>query len=199
MKSETKKELIIRKSRELFMRKGISRVTVKEIADNCGISKKTIYSYFDGKDELTYEAIKEFLETVDDKIEDIKNNDTLDFFGKIKEWLKFAKVNLFKMRQEFLEDIQKKHSDLWDMIEKTRKKNINDLLYIIIKQGQKEGLVRKNVNIEFFISLFYRNIVILTDSEFVYKSGLSLKILINNFIDLFLNGILIDRKKITID
>jgi AcrR family transcriptional regulator len=43
------KQRIMESAREEFFRHGFTKVTVEEIAAKNGISKKTIYKYFDGK------------------------------------------------------------------------------------------------------------------------------------------------------
>src|SRR6476620_472549 len=46
------KERIQQKARELFMRYGFRSVTMDEIAAQMGISKKTLYQFFEDKDAL---------------------------------------------------------------------------------------------------------------------------------------------------
>jgi TetR/AcrR family transcriptional regulator, cholesterol catabolism regulator len=46
------KERIQQKAHELFMRYGVRSVSMDDIASQLGMSKKTIYQYFNEKDEL---------------------------------------------------------------------------------------------------------------------------------------------------
>jgi len=46
------KERILLKAEELFMQFGIRSVSMDDIANNLGMSKKTLYQYFADKDEL---------------------------------------------------------------------------------------------------------------------------------------------------
>jgi len=46
------KERILVKSEEMFMQFGIRSVSMDDIANNLGMSKKTLYQYFADKDEL---------------------------------------------------------------------------------------------------------------------------------------------------
>ena len=48
----TIKERIQEKAHELFMQYGIRSVSMDDIANNLGMSKKTLYQYFADKDEL---------------------------------------------------------------------------------------------------------------------------------------------------
>ena len=46
------KERILIKAEELFMQYGIRSVSMDDISNNLGMSKKTLYQYFADKDEL---------------------------------------------------------------------------------------------------------------------------------------------------
>src|SRR4051812_8036168 len=46
------RERIVAASRRYFLVQGFRRVTMAELADELGISKKTLYTYFRGKTEL---------------------------------------------------------------------------------------------------------------------------------------------------
>ena len=50
-------ERIVLKAHELFMRYGIRSVSMDEIANHLGMSKKTIYQFFADKDALVESVI----------------------------------------------------------------------------------------------------------------------------------------------
>ena len=65
----TKKEDVIVSARELFTKYGYRKVSLLDIANKSGVTKKTIYSYFKDKDDLFYYFIKEELENMKKNIE----------------------------------------------------------------------------------------------------------------------------------
>ena len=46
------KDRIVNEARELFARKGYDNVSVNDIASACDIGRRTVYTYFTGKDEI---------------------------------------------------------------------------------------------------------------------------------------------------
>ena len=48
---------ILHKAEEMFLQFGFSRVTMEEIAMELGMSKKTLYRFFPGKEQLLKEMI----------------------------------------------------------------------------------------------------------------------------------------------
>lgn len=50
------RENILSKAQDLFIKKGYQKTSMKEIADQCGISKSNLYNYFNGKESI-YEIL----------------------------------------------------------------------------------------------------------------------------------------------
>lgn len=70
-----KKEQIIVAARDLFGTYGYKRVTMDEIAKKSGVTKKTIYSYFNDKDDLIKYLVLEKISEIKDIVYKIKNSD----------------------------------------------------------------------------------------------------------------------------
>lgn len=56
------KDRIVNEARELFARKGYDNVNVNDIASACDIGRRTVYTYFTGKDEIYMAVIETELE-----------------------------------------------------------------------------------------------------------------------------------------
>jgi len=57
--SAKKENAILRAARDLFTRHGLRKTTIQDIAIAAGIGKGTIYSYFDGKEEIFSAVIRQ--------------------------------------------------------------------------------------------------------------------------------------------
>ncbi|MDA8807855.1 TetR/AcrR family transcriptional regulator [Flavobacteriaceae bacterium] len=66
------KELILDKTRELFLTIGFKSVTMDQIANAMGISKKTIYNFFENKTELVKEVTSYMFNNITTGITEIK-------------------------------------------------------------------------------------------------------------------------------
>jgi AcrR family transcriptional regulator len=65
------RDKIIEKSGSMFLELGFKSVTMDDIANEMGISKKTIYKYFNNKDHLVDETTMFVQQTIDNVINDI--------------------------------------------------------------------------------------------------------------------------------
>jgi len=86
---EKAKNRIIQQATSLFIEKGYKKTTMTEIAAKLGVSKGAIYQYFNSKEELLFETLKNskifrrsniFYELPTNKLDDMK---TSDFYEKM--------------------------------------------------------------------------------------------------------------------
>ena len=56
-KSDKKREFILLKAKQVFIRSGFASVTMKDIIEECGISRGGIYLYFTSVDEIFMQVI----------------------------------------------------------------------------------------------------------------------------------------------
>jgi AcrR family transcriptional regulator len=76
---EVKRKKILDGSRALFMREGVSSLTMDQIASRQGISKKTLYKFFANKSQLVTEAIEERIGEIAAMIDTLAHDRTRSF------------------------------------------------------------------------------------------------------------------------
>ena len=57
-KSDTKRNLILNNAKKVFIRKGFATVTMKDIIEECGISRGGIYLYFQSVEQIFMQVIE---------------------------------------------------------------------------------------------------------------------------------------------
>jgi AcrR family transcriptional regulator len=146
-KSEIKRELILTKAKEVFIRKGFNRTTMKDIAGECEISRGGIYLYFSATDEIFVEVVKKHNQTkmqfLNEKIEKSTDFTQLidEFFSQQKEHLLNMEKSLFAAMIEFcFEHKSSSDKDFYTEQFFNTKKMILELL----KFGKKENVVKSN-------------------------------------------------------
>lgn len=106
-KASEKRELILKGAKKVFVRKGFSRVTMKDIIEECGISRGGIYLYFSSVDEIFVEVVKKHnrakIDEIKTSIEKSMDFDRLvdDFFADQKRRLLNMDQSLFVAMMEF--------------------------------------------------------------------------------------------------
>lgn len=147
-KKDLKKQQIIQAATEVFGNSNFQNAAISEIAQKANVAEGTLYQYFKNKEDLFFsipaEKTDEFCEAFDLHLQGI--NDT---FGKIRKliwyYLYFFKTNPGYARSLMLEMRVSKsfiRSKTYDRI-----KVFADKVLEIIKEGQEEGRIRKDVDI----------------------------------------------------
>ena len=73
--NKTSKEEIKLKAFELMAKQGVQSVSMRQIADACGVSKPMLYYYFKDKDDLLFQMIKERVDAVNKSLKQGLNKD----------------------------------------------------------------------------------------------------------------------------
>ncbi len=152
------KDRILHQSYELFSKFGFHKVTMQEIANSMGMSKKTLYKFFEGKEQIIREIIENKKCDIDNYLEKLWADENLDFVEKISSMMNFIRTQLPNMRGPLFEDLKKNIPEIWTEINESRKKYIREKYSRLIKEGIKKGSVRKDLDEE-VVMLVYINAI----------------------------------------
>lgn len=100
-KSHKKKELILKKAKQVFIRKGFVSTTMKDIAEECKISRGGLYLYFKSVDEIFIQVI---INKNEEKLKETKEGIAKDksFLLLINEYFDKQKKRLMNMENSLL-------------------------------------------------------------------------------------------------
>lgn len=139
------KNRILKGAEELFFKYGIKSITMDDISRHLAISKKTIYLYFDDKNQVVETLIKERLklnECEAMQIARVSGNVIEEFFGLMKH----IGSMFSEMNPNLFYDLQKYHPDSWKLFKQFKEECIERMVEDSIIRGIKEGLVRDDIN-----------------------------------------------------
>ena len=151
------------KGKELFWKYGTKRVTVEEICREAGVSKMTYYKFFKNKNELVKVILNEIFEDAFQKFQTLVASDR-PFSEKIKKIFLMKYEGTKNISMEFISDIYN-HPDP-EIIEfmNTLQQNALKIRTDFFKTSQEEGLIRKDIKLEFFLA-FSDQIIKMMDDE----------------------------------
>ncbi len=186
---------ILKEAGIMFSRYGIRSVTMDNIANELGISKRTLYETFKDKDDLVAQAIEEGAKAHKKfcyKIVDESNN-------VIEAIFKIGKLNseMFgKMNPLFFEDLKKFHSAIFNNIHQKGEFRDYMLTKSLFEKGIKEGVFSDKINIEIVNIFVHRTIDIIHTPE---MEGFSNDDIAKSVLLPFFSGISTDKGKELID
>lgn len=151
------KEKIIGKAGELFIKLGFKSVTMDDIANALGISKKTLYKYFSNKHSLVEETTTTMHDSCLFGIEMITNQG----FNAIKENFEIKKMFKEMFQNASSSPIYQLKKYYPKIHQKTMEKEIilfSECFKKNFENGINEGFYREDINIE-LASQFYFSLV----------------------------------------
>lgn len=140
------RERIISNSRELFFQYGFGKVTTDEIAASAGISKKTLYQYFESKESLFWEVMNQTVQGLKEQMEGIVSDEGTGFIDKLRRVIELRAELLSRIRQPLILDVQRIFPALWDQVEEVRRTQLEAYLDRLIDQGVREGVFRSDID-----------------------------------------------------
>ncbi|TAL65087.1 MAG: TetR/AcrR family transcriptional regulator [Bacteroidetes bacterium] len=144
---------ILLKVRELYMKYGIKSITMDDVANELGISKKTLYQYVTDKDDLVGKFIDNEIAL---RQEEICKCFRIGF-NAIEELFEISIFmnKIMKDQNPATEhDLKKYYPVHFQKIVKTRREGIYNYILLNLKKGIKEGLYRKDMNLEIIAKLY---------------------------------------------
>lgn len=155
---EDKKLEIIERATSVYMRNGIKSVTMEDLARELGISKKTIYKYFEDKNHLVRSIIASkisFEKEMCQNCRDLSDNAIEEMIAVNKSVVE----NIGQINPSVFYDLQKYHIDAWKIIDDHKWNFVLDMMIENIKRGINEGIYRTDLNHE----IIGRQYVVSTD------------------------------------
>ncbi|MBR1808049.1 MAG: TetR/AcrR family transcriptional regulator [Paludibacteraceae bacterium] len=150
---EEQKQLIINKALEKFKQYGIKSVSIDDICHDMGMSKKTFYVYFPGKDELVAEVLDKMNRDVEcgaDKY--MHGKSALECIRVLMNM--HEKVSDVHKEPPMLYDLKKYYPQLYKQHIRNVHKGTKDILVRHLRQGIEEGVYRKDLDVEMCAIMF---------------------------------------------
>lgn len=182
------KQKIIIKSAELFLNYGFKSVTMDDLANTLGISKKTIYQYFENKTKLVEATTMHIFDVISTGIDCIcvleKNpiEEIYDIKNLIMDHLKDEKSSpLYQLQKYYPQIFASLKIKQFELMQSCVKDNLN--------RGVELKLYRDTINVEFIARIYFNSMIAIKDKDLFPHKMFSMNMLMENYIEYHLRGI----------
>ncbi|MDH3973917.1 MAG: TetR/AcrR family transcriptional regulator [Deltaproteobacteria bacterium] len=179
---------IIDTAKKRFFTYGYRKVTMDEIASDLGISKKTLYKHFAGKEEVACEVLGQFQEEMARLFEEKKKtiSDPVERFEVLVVEITRLRSS---MNNRFPADIKQDIPDLWREIERFRQVQIMKNIAENLEEGIKKGRIREGLNTQIATKLYLAAIQSIMQPDLLEQMNISVEEALSNISSIFLNGV----------
>ncbi len=179
---------IRQKARDLYMQFGLRSVSMDDIANSMGMSKKTIYQYYADKDELVGAVIHEELQQNQATCESDKkaaHNAVHEIFLAMD-----MVVELFSaMNPSLIYDMQKYHPNAFIKFQQHKNDYLYNSIMDNIQRGTDEGLYREHLHADILSRYRLESMMLPFNPDFQSKLKYNLAKIEEEFMIHFLFGL----------
>lgn len=118
-----------------------------DIATRLGISKKTIYQYYEDKNALLSSLVKMELLTQTEEMQEIRSNSE-NAIDEMLQSMNCMSRNFSKMNPTLFYDLQKYHSSAWSHFKNFKEKQMTGFVEENLRRGIKNELYRKDLKVK---------------------------------------------------
>jgi len=124
-----------------------------DLADELGISKKTLYAHFPGKIDLLEAVLADKFAGVEATLKKIMRAHPHDFPATLHELLAGTQRELDEIKPPFVRDIRQKAPEVFKIVECRRAAMIQRYFGKLFVEGQRAGMVRTDVPAKLMIEI----------------------------------------------
>ncbi len=146
------KNTILKESFTLFRKYGVKSVSMDDIAHRLSISKKTLYTYFENKEDLLLNGIRKIFRKFHEAYQQIAIDDphplialSLFYCSVLKEVARYESAYFYS--------VNKYSITISAEIETQRNKLISDIVKPLFNKANVLGCLQEDVDIDLFITL----------------------------------------------
>jgi len=183
---------ILETSNELFLNLGFKSVTMDEIAKKMGVSKKTIYKYFENKTELVAAVTDYMFDTVSCGIDGIcalQMNPIQEIFSIKRLVMKHLKDEKSSPQYQ----LQKYYPKIYASLTQKQFHIMQVCVVNNLKQGIEKGLYRTHIDLEFISRIYFNGMVGIKNKDLFPLTDYSMNTLINYYLEYHLRGIATEK------
>lgn len=192
------KDNILEKATELFLNLGFKSVTMDDLAEQMGISKKTIYSHFKNKTDLVEQCTMTLFHKIASGIDCIcdMGKNPIEELYEIK---KFALLNLKNEKSSPQYQLKKYYPTIYDSLHQKQYDMMKDCVRLNINRGIEQGIYRENLEVDFIARIYFAGITSLKDDTLFPRHTFPIVTLMDEYLEYHLRGIVTPKGRSTLN
>jgi AcrR family transcriptional regulator len=196
MPDAEKRKKIIDRSRTIFLERGVSSLSMDQIASLQGISKKTLYKFFANKAALIEAALEERIREVASNVEMTAHSPDLPFLSRLRGIFNIVSRQVAELGENFVRDVYYHQPEIWERIDTFRRERVFEIITRLFGEGIRDGFIRADIDGTLVPLLFTNTLAsVLTPAQLV-KLPFPPAELFDAFIRILFGGVLTEKARL---
>lgn len=178
---------ILRNTMVVFNKKGL-KLTMDDVAEQMGISKKTIYKHYDSKEEIFDQIVDYIFDDIKRKEQEILDEEGLTLEDRVRKLLAAFPERFVEIDFSKLGDLKDKYPKIYKKMKKRLESGWEPTLELL-EQGKAQGLYRPDADLTIFKVMMDASVASFFETDTLKKSKISYVEALNQVVDILLTGI----------
>ncbi|MCF4100309.1 TetR/AcrR family transcriptional regulator [Gillisia sp. M10.2A] len=192
------REKILEKAAEMFLNIGFKSVTMDDIANELGISKKTIYTHFSTKSKLVEAAALYIFDTISTGIKAISKQE-LNVVEETYAIKNFALTHLKSEKSSPLYQLNKYYPKVAAVLREKQFEVMQDCVVENLQRGIASGHYRKDIPIPFISRIYFAGITGIKDNNLFPIEDFGVIPLMENYLEYHVRAIVTEKGLTTLN
>lgn len=171
---------------ELFNARGYKSVTISDLAEALGMSKKTIYQYFPGKEEIASAVVESVVGRISQTFDQLEEPGE-DPLADIRTTFEQVKAEVARLSPVFQDDIRRLLPEVYQRVRQMRAEKFQ-MIEHCIRIAQQMGKAKDTIDARLATLLFLEAVQGFSRTE-LSRQGFSKFDAIDTLIDIFVAGL----------
>jgi len=183
---------IIHKSTERVLTLGFKSVTMDDIANELGMSKKTIYVHFKNKTKLVEAVTFNLFERISTGIDSIceKSNNPIEELYDIKM---FVMHHLKNEKASPQHQLKKYYPNIYEVLRIKQFDKMQESVGESLQKGVDTEVFRSNIDVDFISRMYFNGMIGIKDESIFPKKKFSQDYLMESYLEYHLRAIVTEK------
>jgi AcrR family transcriptional regulator len=182
---------IVTTARHQFLAHGFRNITMDDLAEELGMSKKTLYVSFPSKAALLKAVLLDKFRSIDADLRRI-TSDCSDVLAALHQLLACVQRHTEEIQPPFVRDMRRA-PDMFEVVEARRREVIRRYFGKLFDQGRRTGMIRKDMPTKLVIEILLAAVQGILNPPKMAELGLTPKTGFSIIITVILEGVIAGR------
>ncbi len=187
------RERILATASETVFREGYQSLNMDRLALGLGMSKKTLYVHFPGKEAILRAFVERFTGRLRERMDSIVEDEEQIFPAKLRAVVALMSNSLARVPSTLFRDLQRHAPGVYRLLDEIRSQNVPRIFSRLVREGMAQGYLRPGLDPEFAAFAWLQLVRGLTQPESLERTGLTPRQTVENAFRLFWPGLLSDE------
>ena len=187
---------IVTAARRHFFAHGFRSVTMDDLAEELGMSKKTLYACFPSKAALLETVLLDKFRSVEADLNEITSGCSSDVLAALHQLLATVQRHTEEIQPPFVRDMRREGPERFKVVESRRRDVIQRHFGKLLGEARKAGIIRKDIPVKLIMEILLGAVQTIMNPPKIVELGLTPKTGFSAIITVILEGVITEKVRL---